>query len=62
MVEPLSSNFGVFTVKLVAVQTFSNFTLKSIILKCLFILYEPRCEKTGLLGFRRGPTQTGLYN
>ena len=22
---------------------------------------EPRCEKTGLRGFRPGPTQTGLY-
>ena len=22
---------------------------------------EPRCEKTGLRGFRLGPTQTGLY-
>ena len=26
------------------------------------ILYEPRCEKTGLRGFRPGPTQTGLNN
>ena len=25
------------------------------------ILYEPRAEKTGLRGFRPGPTQTGLY-
>ena len=24
------------------------------------VLYEPRCEKTGLRGFRPGPTQTGL--
>ena len=24
--------------------------------------YEPRSEKTGLRGFRPGPTQTGLYN
>ena len=32
MVEPLSLNFEVFTVKLVAVQTFRNFTLKSRIL------------------------------
>ena len=23
--------------------------------------YEPRCEKSGLQGFRSGPTQTGLY-
>ena len=25
-------------------------------------LYEPRCEKTGLRGFRQGPTQSGLCN
>ena len=25
-------------------------------------LNEPRCEKTGLRGFRPGPTQTGLYS
>ena len=25
-------------------------------------LYEPRCEKTGLRGFRSGPTQTRLYS
>ena len=24
--------------------------------------FEPRCEKTGLRGFRLGLTQTGLYN
>ena len=24
--------------------------------------YEPRSEKTGLRGFRPGPTQTGLYS
>ena len=27
---------------------------------CMSSLYEPRCEKTGLRGFRPGPTQTGL--
>ena len=26
------------------------------------LLNEPRCEKTGLRGFRPGPTQTGLYS
>ena len=25
-------------------------------------IFEPRCEKTGLRGFRPGPTQTGLYS
>ena len=24
--------------------------------------YEPHCEKTGLRGFRPGPTQTRLYS
>ena len=27
-----------------------------------FVPYEPRCEKTGLQGFRPGLTQTGLYS
>ena len=27
-----------------------------------FELYEPRCEKTGLRGFRPGLTQTRLYS
>ena len=26
------------------------------------VLFEPRCEKTGLRDFRPGPTQTGLYS
>ena len=26
----------------------------------LLMAYEPRCDKTGLRGFRPGPTQTGL--
>ena len=30
--------------------------------KCMVTVYEPRCEKTGLQGFRLGPTQTGLDN
>ena len=25
-------------------------------------VFEPRCEKTGLRGFRPGPTQTRLYS
>ena len=29
---------------------------------CLCVINEPRCEKTGLRGFRPGPTQTGLYS
>ena len=27
-----------------------------------FCINEPRCEKTGLRGFRPGPTQTRLYS
>ena len=30
--------------------------------RCLLKTYEPRCEKTGLRGFRPGLTQTGLYS
>ena len=26
------------------------------------LVYEPHCEKTGLRGFRPGPTQTRRYN
>ena len=26
------------------------------------LILEPRCEKTGLRGFRQGPTRTGLYS
>ena len=29
---------------------------------CMSRLYEPRSEKTGLRGFRPGPTKTGLQN
>ena len=28
----------------------------------IYYICEPGCEKTGLRGFRPGPTQTGLYN
>ena len=33
--------------------------LRMITVKCLW--FEPHCEKTGLRGFRPGPTQSGLY-
>ena len=26
------------------------------------VIFEPRCKKSGLRGFRLGPTQTGLRN
>ena len=29
--------------------------------RCYITINEPRREKTGLRGFRPGPTQTGLY-
>ena len=33
------------------------------VLGCLdSVTLEPRCEKTGLQGFRPGPTQTRLYD
>ena len=30
--------------------------------KILNYSFEPRCEKTGVRGYRPGPTQTGLYS
>ena len=30
--------------------------------RALKLVYEPRSEKTGLRGFRPGPTQTRLYS
>ena len=32
------------------------------VLICMHSIFEPCCEKTGLRGFRSGPTQTGLYS
>ena len=29
---------------------------------CNHLIIEPRCEKTGLRGFRPGPTQTPLHS
>ena len=40
------------------VRNTASFSDKKIVSK----QYEPRCEKTGLRGFRPGLTQTGLYN
>ena len=35
--------------------------MKMLMKTILGTTYEPRREKTGLRGFRPGPTQTGLY-
>ena len=51
MVEVLNSSFRVFTAKLLDVQILRGFYCS---------MYEPRSEKTGIRGFRPGPTQTGL--
>ena len=48
MEEPVSLHFSVLT----AVYLVSEYV----------DIFEPRCEKTGLRGFRPGPTQTRLYN
>ena len=45
----------------------SSFSNIFIFFKCIkgefpFTIYEPRCEKTGLQGFRPGSTQTRLYS
>ena len=39
----------------------TDLVAESSLLNAKFTL-EPRCEKTGLRGFRPGPTQTGLYS
>ena len=41
---------------------FFNSTFVSIKSGVHVLYYEPCCEKTGLRGFRPGPTQTGLYS
>ena len=42
--------------------TSCNLSFKLRLSVILLSLNEPRCEKTGLRGFRSGPTQTGLYS
>ena len=42
-------------------KDFQNSLIETAVDKCM-ITYEPRSEKTGLRGFRPGPTQTGLYS
>ena len=39
-----------------------HLAVESLLSSNLKTLNEPRCEKTGLRGFRPGPTQTGLYS
>ena len=46
----------------VSKNQFSSVTLDSLAMEARESRREPRCEKTGLQGFRPGPTQTGLYN
>ena len=40
----------------------SQGTLLKVLADKSVLTYEPRCEKTCLLGFRPDPTQTRLYN
>ena len=40
---------------------FDDLHMKSPLILAILI-FEPRSEKTGLRGFRAGPTQTGLYS
>ena len=53
--------------KLCLLSRNTQYTCTCIILGMYYVgifmmnIYEPRCEKTGLRGFRPGPTQTGLY-
>ena len=33
-----------------------------VLIRSALLIFEPRCEKTGLQGFRPGPTETRLYS
>ena len=60
-------DFKMFTAKFSGVQKFRNFMVVYLIIpRTSMVIYlmiiEPRRQKTGLRGFRPGPTQTGLYN
>ena len=50
--------FGVQSLRVNATQGMSDIWVK--VQENVFL--EPRSEKTGLRGFRPGPTQTGLYS
>ena len=58
--------FGYLTCRDGAFQLFLNPTFVGDSLSCgdilTFILFEPSHEKTNNLGFRPGPTKTGLYS
>ena len=56
----ISSNTHLISSAAMEYYTCSFYILRTakIGVRCIF---EPRCEKTGLRGFRPGPTQTGLY-
>ena len=65
----LCASFSGLITPVVKVKTDFNFCYRLLVI-ILFPLsfaecqksYEPRCEKTGLRGFRPGPTQTGMYS
>ena len=46
---------------LVQFLVFAHDSLLSVFFR-IVLTYEPRCEKTGLWGFRPGTTQTRLYS
>ena len=52
-----------FLKKMLYFSIYRNFSGGNCSLKLsdMLYLFEPRREKTGLRGFRPGPTQTGLY-
>ena len=52
-------SFGHFRTPSIYLAFLSHLT---VVCPISYTIYEPRCEKTGLQGFRPGPTQTGLYD
>ena len=43
-------------------NTGKTYVVAEQLMRIWYLSNEPRREKTGLRGFRPGPTQTGLYN
>ena len=51
-----------FQIKFLSGKVQLHFEHNGLCISLCKLLFEPRREKTGLRGFRPGPTQTGLYS
>ena len=67
IIDNTECKFNVNSFKLVYVVNSESYLYKRMALQrarevSFGTQYQPRCEKTGLRGFRPGPTQSGLYS